>query len=332
MGITIKQLSEISGYSPSTISRVLSNQGNVKKETKEAVQKLLEEHHYRTNVMDLREAERNRRTILLLAGDLTNGFYTELIRLINECARKEGYRMLIAYTDDRAEDEEEYVKMAAQEHYAGVLFMNVRGGEALSELLSEKKVPVVFLNRGIMFSGFDTVTSDNYLGGYLITNYLIRKGHRKIGLLAGHAYSQTALDRRRGYEDAMRDAHLPVTDSSVFSGDQTYESGYSYGEHLMKEAIDVTAVFCVNDLMAMGFLDALRDYGVKVPRDMSVVCYDNTLYSRHLGLTCVGSEPEKLAGSAIEALLRKADGKGGDGESIVHRPKIIERGSVCVID
>ncbi|MBE5997111.1 MAG: LacI family transcriptional regulator [Lachnospiraceae bacterium] len=332
MGITIRQLAEISGYSQSTISRVLSGQGKVKKETREEIERLLNEYQYRTNVMDLREAERNRRTILLLAGDLNNGFYTELIRVLCEYARSEGYRILIAYTDDRAEIEEEYVKMAAQEHYAGILFMNVRGGEELSSLLTEKKVPVVFLNRGIMFSGFDTVTSDNYLGGYLITNYLIRKGHRKIGLLAGHTYSQTALDRRRGYEEAMRDAHLPVTESSVFLGDQNYESGYQYGEHLLKEAIDVTAVFCVNDLMAMGFMDALREYGVKVPRDISVVCYDNTFFSMHLGLTAVGSEPEKLAKSAIDVLLRKTAGPGGDGESIVHRPRIIERSSVRVIE
>ena len=328
MGITINELSKISGYSSSTISRVLSNKPNVKEETRKEIEELLERYQYRTNVMALREAERNKRTILLLVGDLKNVFYTDLISLINENARKHGYRILIAYTDDRAADEQEYIKMAAQEQYAGLLFMNVRGGDELSALLHEKNIPVVFLNRGIMFSGFDTVTSDNYLGGYMITTYLVRHGHRKIGILAGHNYSQTALDRRRGYEDAMRDAHLPVTESSVFSGEQNYESGYSYGEHLLKEAIDVTAVFCVNDLMAIGFMEALREYGVKVPQDMSVVCYDNTFFTKHLGLTVVGSEPEKLAQSAIEVLLRKIAGNTGDGESIVHRPRIIERSSV----
>ena len=331
MGITIKELSELSGFSASTISRVLSGRPNVKPETRAAVEELLEKHHYRTNIMNLRESERNRKNILLITGDLKNDFYNELTRLLSSCAEAKGYRLLAAYSADREEREIELVKMASREQYAGVLFMNVRGGDELTKVLEEEGIPVVFLNRGIMLSGFDTVTSDNHLGGYMITTYLVRHGHRKIGLLAGHSYSQTASDRRRGYEDAMRDANLAVTDNTVWFGEQNYESGYRYGEYLMKEAIEVTAVFCINDLMAMGFIDALRDYGVRVPDGMSVVCYGDTLYTSHMGLTVVGSEPEKLAQSAVDVLLRKSAGERGDGESIVHRPRIIERSSVKTI-
>ena len=234
MGITIKELSEISGYSITTISRVITNKGNVKKETKEAVQKLLVQYNYRTNVMDFLKSEQSSKIIMVILGVLDNFYYSSLIKVIKEKTETYGYSVLIGYTDNSLEEEEKYVRMAIKEQYAGIFFMNVRGGNDLAELLKSGGVPVVFLNRGIRFAEFDSVTSDNYRGGYMITSYLIEMGHKKIGHLMGNTYSTVAQERRRGYEDAMNDAKLPVTRNSVHIGELNYESGYKYGEAIVK--------------------------------------------------------------------------------------------------
>ena len=328
MGITIKELSEISGYSITTISRVITNKGNVKKETKEAVQKLLVQYNYRTNVMDFLKSEQSSKIIMVILGVLDNFYYSSLIKVIKEKTETYGYSVLIGYTDNSLEEEEKYVRMAIKEQYAGIFFMNVRGGNDLAELLKSGGVPVVFLNRGIRFAEFDSVTSDNYRGGYMITSYLIEMGHKKIGHLMGHTYSTVAQERRRGYEDAMNDAKLPVTRNSVHIGELNYESGYKYGEAIVKKGLDFTALFCGNDLMAIGLITALSESGLSVPDDVSVVCYDDTRYARDYGLTTVGAEPAKLGEKAVDILLAKIRGEQQESGAVVFRPHISERSSV----
>lgn len=328
MGITIKELAKISGYSCATISRVITNKGNVKEETRKAIAKLLNEHNYRTSVMELRTSGLRQQTIMIVVGDLDNWYYMELIRTIKKEVVEKGYIPIIGYSDNQIKDEEDYVNMAVKEGYAGLIFINVRGSRGLCNILEQKKIPVVFLNRGIRFASFDTISSDNYQGGYMITSYLIEMGHKKIGHLAGSNYSATALERRRGYEDAMRNGKLPVTDNSVYVGDLNRESGFQYGEYIVKNGLDFTAVFCGNDLMAAGLLDALFHFGMKVPEDLSVVCYDDTPISCRAGLTTVGAEPAKMAKRAADMLIAMICDAGNEEGSIIFRPKMTIRNSV----
>ena len=153
-------------------------------------------------------------------------------------------------------------------------------------------------------------------------------GHKKIGHFMGPSYSMAAQERRRGYEDAMNDKGLSVTNNSIFSGELSWSGGYECGERMVKKGLDYTAVFCGNYSMAMGLVDALRDYGVKIPDDISVVCYDDTMFTEKYGLTIVGAEVEKLGRKAIDLLVSNIEGKTSDGGSVVYKPKIIERKSV----
>lgn len=328
MGITIKELSKISGYSCATISRVIANKGNVKRETQEAIEKLLMEYNYRTNIMELRSLEMKQKTIMIIVGDLNNYFYTELIRVAKTEALRQRYVPLIAFSEDSIEEEAHYVDVAVKEGYAGIMFINVRGGDELASVLKQYGIPVVFLNRGIRFSDFDAITSDNYLGGYMATSYLIEMGHKKIGHIMGHVYSAASQERRRGFEDAMEHGKLCVTKNNIYVGELSYESGYSYGEHMIKNGLDYTAVFCGNDLMADGLLDALRDYGVRVPDDISIVCYDDTFFSKRARVTSVGADAERLAWKAMRILMAKIEGEMADEGSVVYRPKLVVRDSV----
>ena len=328
MKITIRELAEMSGYSASTISRVIANKGNVKEETRKEIEQLIIEQNYRTNVMDLRSSEQNTHLIMIVVGELANFYYIDQINIIKRELREHGYTVMIAYTDNSEEDEKNYVSMAIRSRFGGLVFINVRGGNELTRILEDSGIPVVFLNRGIRFSDFDTVVNDNYQGGYLITEYLIRKGHRKIGHLMGHTYSSAAQERRRGYEDAMRDAKLPVTNNNVYIGRLNYESGYDYGEYLVKRGLDYTAVFCSNDMMALGLWRSLEACGLKVPDDISIVSYDSTMYAQSAGLTTVSASSEKLAQKSVQMLLSRISGETVGGGMVSLRPQIIERNSV----
>ena len=322
MSITIKELSEISGYSPATISRVINKKGNVKEETKLEIQKLLIEHGYRENFGDIRKAAYREKTILLLVGNIYNQFYIEQIDHMTEMIRRKNYISVICYTGDSMEEEIKYVEMAIQEGYAGVVFLNVRGGDALTDRLKKSEIPVVFLNRAMAYEDFDSVCSDNYRGGFIATKYLIERGHRRIGHLAGNMYSYTVRERMRGFADAMDTKGLPVSEHSVYYGDLDRDSGYRFGERMIKEGWDFTAVFCANDLMASGLLRACQDYGVTVPRDLSIICYDNTIVTRSLGLTCVGSSAQKMGDRALELLADRIRGNKDDGQSVLIAPTV----------
>ncbi len=328
MGITIKELSKISGYSTATISRVISGTGSVKKETKEAIEKLLVEYNYRTNAMEIRKKTTNNKTIMILVGDLDNWYYMELVRVLNRQIWEKEYIPIVAYTDNQIELEEEYVRLALLKNYAGVVFMNVRGGDRLKEILKMNQCPVVFLNRGIKLASFDTVCNDNYHGGYQATTYLISKGHKRIGHLMGSLYSKTALERRHGYEDAMRDNGLIVTENSILLGDLNYKSSYKCGEDVVKAGLDFTALFCSSYQMMEGILDAFMDYGVRVPEDISMICFDETPTTKRKNITTVCTDPDKMGTTAIKLLTERIKDGEKEASTVYLETKMRIRGSV----
>lgn len=328
MGVTIKKLSELSGFSTATISRVLSGSDNVKKETREEIEKLLIEYNYRTNAIDLRQRKVINKTVLILTGDLDNWYYMEIIRRLTQHILREEYIPLVAYTDNQIIREEEFVRMAITEEYAGIVFMNVRGGENLKKILKANQYPTVFINRRLKSGSFDTVCNDNYRGGYRATDYLIQKGHKRIGHLMGSVYSNTAIERKRGYEDAMHDHGLVVTENSILHGDQNYKSSYRCGEKIIKSCLDFTALFCSTYQITEGLLDALADYGVHVPNDISVIGFDETPTMERKMINTVCTDPEKMSSMAWKLLRERIGDRTKEMSMIYLETKMRERNSV----
>lgn len=328
MGITIKELSKISGYSTATISRVILNKGNVKESTRKEIEKLLLEYDYRTSIMDLRKSAINKRTIMVILGDMNNWYYMEIFKIISRIAIENEFFTVIAYTDNNIEIEERYLNVAISEKYAGVIFMNVRGSDNIRTILKNNVFPAVFLNRGIKQAYFNTVTNDNYQGGYQATEYLIRLGHKKIGHLAGSYFSVTATERCRGYEDAMRDYGLVLSKNSIYQGNIDWKSGYEFAETIIKKGLDFTAVFVSAYQMTEGMLDCFAEYGVRIPDDISVISFDETQSMKRHDITSICVEPEKMGRTAMELLLEQIDDKNAEMRRINFEPLLNIRGSV----
>lgn len=328
MGITIKEIARITGYSTATISRVISNKGNVKESTRKEIEKVLWEYNYRTNIMDLRKSEVNNHTVMILVGDVNNWYYMEIFKTISQIAIEKGYFAVISYTGNDRNREEQYLRVAISEKFAGVIFMNVRGCEEIRNLLKSSRIPVVFINRGIKHSYFNTVINDNYQGGYQATEYLIQFGHRKIGHLSGSLFSTTALERYRGYEDAMKYYGFAVTKNSVYQGNIDWQSGYEFGEHMIRKGLDFTALFVSSYQMTEGLLECFVKYGVRVPEDISLISFDETPSMRRYGITTICSEPEKMGRTGIELLLEQIGNEDSEIRKIQFEPVLKVRTSV----
>ncbi len=323
MGITIRELAEISGYSSSTICRVINNSGGVKKETREAIERLLDEYQYRTNVMDLRRTAANCHKVLVIVGNLGNGFYMEQVKCISQILRENGYDVIIATSQEDEKIEKNLVQMAKKESYAGVIFTDISAGSG-QDMPDEKDLPFVCLNRNVPLAPLDSVITDNYQGGYLATQYLIDRGHRKILFLAGKIYSYSMRERERGFREAMFRSLLPITSHNVYHGNLDIKSGYAFGEMLIKKYPDCTAVFTGNDMMGIGFFEAMRDYGVRVPKDISLICYDHSPIAESLGFTSVGVSTWKMAEKAVDILTDRIHGNVDGVQDVLLRPGIEE--------
>lgn len=328
MGITIKELAEISGYSVATISRVISGSGKVKIETRKAIEKLLIDYNYRTNIMEIRNTSRNQNKIMIIVGDLDNWYYMQIIRNLNIYLWEQNFIPIIVYSNNQKEQEEEYVRIGLVEKYAGLVFLNVRGDVNLKKTLENNGCPVVFLNRAIKHTSFDTVCNDNYHGGYKATEYLINRGHKKIGHLMGSLHSATAIERRRGFEDAMYDHELVITENSILYGDTDYQSGHACGEKIIKKSLDFTALFCGSYQMMEGLLDVFAHYNIHIPDNFSVICFDETPSMKRANITTVCAEAEKMAKMAIDLLLARMNDRNKDAVHVNLETKLIERTSV----
>ena len=328
MGLTIKDLAKISGYSTATISRVISNKGNVKPETREAIEKLLIEQNYRTNVMELRHARSKNKTVVIITGDLENWYYMETIRDVIRILEEEGFHALIGFSDNRQEKEEKLLREAISDSCAGVIFLNVCGSDNIRTILTESSFPAVFLNRSIKTAYFNAVCNDNFNGAYQAVSYLINMGHRRIGHLMGSSSSTTAQDRKNGYIEAMEDHGLSVSKNSIYQAPYSWESGFEYGEHIIKKSLDFTAVFIGNYQMTEGLIDCMHEYGVDIPDMISIICFDETPSMRRSRVSTICAEPKKMAAAAVELLTAQILDPEAMTKRIYQEPILIKRSSV----
>ncbi|VUW95283.1 Catabolite control protein A [Dorea longicatena] len=331
MGITIKELAQISGYSTATICRVIQNKPNIKESTRKEIEELLMKYNYRTSIWELRQAEMNSKKIMVIIGDLTNRYYVDIFTGMKKSTKETEYSMYIVYSDNDENQEIEFLEQAIREKYAGVIFMNVRGGGKIRDLLKDNHFPAVFLNRGIKHAYFNTVTNDNYQGGYQATEYLIKAGHKKIGHLAGSYFSATALERCRGFEDAMRDNGMVITNNSIYQGNIDWKSGYDFGKMMIQKNWDFTALFVSAYQMTEGLMDCFKEYGVRIPNDVSIVSFDETPSMGRSGITTICAEPEKMGETALRLLRKQMAGGEIDSERIHLEPVLKVRESVKVL-
>lgn len=332
MKITLNDIAKQTGISSATISRVLTNSGYVKPETKAIIEKALIQNDYRHTPRRKSMPQEISEIVLVITGDITSNVYTSNIKGITQEIEKTGKKIFIVNSDYFSDKEEEYLKFAFRNHFAGVIMLNPIETGGLVQSLRSAQCPVVMVNRYLRALDTDAVCIDNFRGGYMATDYLIQRGHRGIAHLCGPDNSIACQERLRGYRDAMRMAGLPILDNSIFNGDLQYESGLQFGRQIcsMKKETRFTAVYSANDIMATGLVDAFFEAGLSVPDDLSITCSDNTLNAvkSRVKLTTVAHDPVEMGVSGAQLLLTRMENPNSKTERIVYAPVLTERNSV----
>lgn len=289
--VTIKEIAKACGVSVATVSNILNKKPGASEATRELVLSTAKEMNYLPNHVAQNLKMRNTRSIGVIAEDMTIFSTPDIIDGITEYCEKVKYQILLTnlrlykkYNDFYYNREDYYglvqeeIKMLLAMRVEGIIYVTAH--ERIMQCIPEDlNVPVVMAYGYTESAKIPSVVVDDEQGAYEIIQYLIDNGHRRIGVITGKPDSVHMQARLVGYQKALRDNGLLYDPEIVFYGDWTREAGFRCSDALLKK--QVTAVFCMNDLMAGGLYDRMNELGQRIPQDISVVGYDNRELSNY---------------------------------------------------
>ncbi len=272
---TIGDVAKRAGVSMMTVSRVINNSGYISQETRQRVEQAIAELGYVPNALARSLRFKQTKTLALVLTDITNPFFTTVARGVEDTASEQGFSVMFCNTDESQADEAEYLNVIVQKQVDGVLLVPAASAPDSARFLRERNVPFVVLDRRIRGDEVDTVRGDSEQGAFDLTQHLLSLGHRRIGMLSGPSVVTTAADRVAGYRRALLEAGAPPDDSLILEGPYTLDSGYMLAEQILTHDLRPTALVAANNFIAIGALRALRAAGLRVPKDMSLVAFDD---------------------------------------------------------
>ena len=339
--VTSKDVAKAAGVSRTTVSLVLNGVTNARipNETRTKIFKIAKELNYLPNQLAQGLKTNRSKTIAFVLPSISNPFYPYVVQGIEEVAMEHGYTVYICNTYRDPKKEKKCLEYLSQRQVDGlILSVSFKSNELIQEFI-ERGVAITTFNRTLELPQADQVLVDNIHGGFLATKYLLDLGHQRIAYLAGPMIYQSRIDRVTGYKKAHLEYGLKVDDSLIICSDteqefhdQTYDlhNGYNLGRQLLKQRMDATAVVVINDMTAIGAIKALREGGVRVPEDISLVSYDNIPIADAVepGLTTIDQPKFERGKAAAELLIKRLEEpESQERRSVTFRPSLIIRES-----
>lgn len=326
--ITMKDVSDLAGVSQATVSRVINGSDRVTEKTKLRVNQAMQALGYRPNSAAQSLASSRSNAIGMVVSKLEGPFYGPMMAGVEHALRQAHKHLIIAAGHGDADLEREAIEFLVNRQVDGLLLMVERLEDAeLVEL--NQRVPVFLINHPVTALSHRCVSLDNELGGYRATRYLLDQGHRRIACIMGQTWKPDAHDRLQGYRRAMSEAGIAVPDDWVVNTYFELAGGYQAMETLIERQFDGTAVFAGNDEMAFGVLEAAGHHGIRVPDQLSVIGFDNSLTAQYVNpkLTTLHFPMFEMAQAsarmALDGIYNKAESQACQFE-----PTLVERHTV----
>ena len=331
---TIREVAERAGVSYATVSHVINNTRVVTQETRERVLAAMAELSYRPNALarSLRQGKTN--TIGLVLPDSANPFFAEISRSIEDEAFKRGYSVFLCNTELDMQRELFYVDVLSKNQVGGIIFV-AAGDQADSlDFLQRHSMPVVMIDRDLPKVEVDAVLTDHQLGGFLATRHLIELGHTRIACIAGPSTITPSAERLTGYRQALEKAGLPYDETLILRGDYHAQSGMEITHTILKMNPRPTAIFALNDLMALGALRAAAEAGYSVPRDLAIIGYDDLELAQFTNpsLSTIAQPKKEIGAQAVNLLVDRITHKSRPPSRLVLAPELIVRRSTKAAD
>lgn len=326
---TMADVAREAGVSLMTVSRVVNEKGDVSPATRQRIVAIIERLGYRPSGIARGLATQRTGTLGLVLPDVANTFFANVARGAEQEAYARGYNIFLCNTNEDPRREIDLLRSLEEKRVDGVVLCSSRLQDAeLRSLLAYHRA-VVLINRQIESGGVCSVLIDDAYGGRLATQHLLQSGHRAVGFLAGPELSQSGRQRREGYRAAFAEAGLQVDRDWVCHCAPTAEGGLDAGRELLTAHPDLSALFCYNDLVAVGVLRAAVELDRRVPQDLALVGYDDIPLANLVSptLTTCRVPRNDLGKWAVKFLLVQIEGGDNRCDRVELKPELVVRES-----
>lgn len=328
MPVTIKEIAREAEVSTATVSMILNNKdNNISEATRNRVLEIVRKRNYIPNTMARSLVTKQTRTIGLIMPDIVNPFFPEIARGAEDRASMSRYSIIYCNTDDNLTREDAYIDNLGEKMVDGIIFTHSADREDAAGVFERCRVPIVLIDRDYDIPNvIGRVLVDNTNASFTGVNYMLDQGYRKIAYIAGSMNTQTARDRLAGYKKALEERGIPYQDKYVKIGEYKSQWGLEAAKALLEEKIDFDAVFCGNDLIAIGAVKALKDAGYKVPEDIGVMGFDDIYMSGVVepALTTIKQPKYEMGYQAVELLINAIEAAGTPEKSEEAKTIILE--------
>lgn len=308
--MNIKDIARLAGVGVSTVSRVINDHPDVKDETREKILKIIKESNYIPNNSARILKKNNTNNIGVLVKGVFNPFFAEMINIIGNRINEAGYTMILQQNDYATEDDvDNLIAFVKEKRLQGIICL---GGNFLNindESFQFLDIPVVLTSVNTLSkeskSKFSSIGIDNVLAAKASIQYLIDKGHRNIGILLGEKNDVGISGLRlEGYKKALEENNIPYSEENVFIGDYDYSGAYRVTKEIVNNRKDITAIFSISDIMAVGAAKSVIDQGLQVGEDISIMGFDGMDISKYYnpGITTVKQPKKNMANNSIDLL------------------------------
>ncbi len=330
--VSIKDVARIAGVSVATVSRTLSKPDKVAESTREKVMAAVAESGYVANVMASNFRRRKSQTIVVLVPDIANQFYSSIVQEIELVARQQGYQILLGETQQEAGIEQAYSALVSQRMADGIITLGMQipfEVDPRRKSADEKWPPLVMVGEYTGKIPLPRVGIDNVQAAADATQHLVDLGHEHIAFIGGPKDFTLCKERLKGFRKVLRKAGLEAPARHVQFGEFKLASGYQTVKAVLESGSLPSALFCANDEIAVGALKALRETKLKVPRDISIIGFDDLDIADYCSppLTTIRQPRREMGGEAMKLMLRILDGTAVPEERITLSHQLIVRES-----
>lgn len=330
MGVTIYDVAKEANVSIATVSKVINNKGRISEKTRKKVHDVMEKLNYHPNMMASALMGKKTKTIGLLVPDLAYPFFSELARSIEDRASEFGYNLVICNTDYQIEKENKYLTLLKRKNIDGFILASGFENLDMVEELMKEDIPIAIVARDFPMFSINTVALDDYMGGYLAASHLIELGHTNIGVIARDVWSNR--ERIRGFKQALEEKNLKFNDGFDFIKEINHFEAGKYMSHKYLESLEPpSAIFACNDLLAAGAVQAVKESGMSVPGQVSIVGFDNTIIATIIEppLTTIAQPIQNMGKEVMDLMISMIQGEKKEKMRLTLLPSLIERKSTA---
>jgi DNA-binding LacI/PurR family transcriptional regulator len=330
MGVSIKDIARAANVSHSTVSRALSDSPLVKEQTKTLIKQLADEMGYSPHALARSLVTRRTQTIGVVVTTIADPFVSEIIRGLEETGQNHGYTMILSNSNAEPRRELTAVKALREKRVDGIIITASRVGDLYMPLLEDFGVPIVLVNSQQTGKYVYSISTDDHKGAQIATEHLLSLGHTRIGYITSPNNASSSQARLDGYRAALEAHGVQFDPALIADGDGRPAAGAHAAARLASLANRPTALFCYNDMTAIGAISALIDRRLNVPADVSVVGYDDIPLVEYLNppLTTVAQRKYDMGCMAMEMLLCLLSG-AQDVQDITIEPTLVCRKSTA---